>query len=153
MIDRKHYHNLIKVMIHIFRNMMDYGIENPEERLLQGKTELGTIACSIETLGEDWVRIVLEDDGSGIDPMLLRARMIEQYPESEDDYSQLTDQDLVQLIFSDGVSTRGEVTMLSGRGIGMSAVREEVEKLGGSVRVQSVIGSGTRFILEVPVLH
>ncbi len=151
-VDRKHYHDLMKVMTHIFRNMMDYGIEGPEERLRQSKPEFGSITCRVMKTSDSMMAIELEDDGSGIDQNKILNILIEKNPDRSDDYRQQTYEDLIQLIFSDGVSTSGDITTLSGRGIGLSAVREEVMKLNGTIKVSSALGAGTRFTIVLPLV-
>lgn len=151
-IDRKHYHNLLKVMTHVFRNMMDYGIEEPEERLRLSKAEFGSIICSIQRTSASTMTIVLEDDGNGIDPKSLLQILLQKDPGRRDHYLELSSHELMQRIFSDGISTSADITMLSGRGIGLSAVREEVEKLNGKIMVSSSKGAGTRFIIDLPII-
>lgn len=150
-VDRKHYHHLIKVLTHVFRNMMDYGIEGPEERLRLSKPEYGTISCGIERTGAAKFILMLEDDGSGIEAERILDTLLMKDPGRQDYYLGLSHEALIQQIFSDGVSTTGDITMLSGRGIGLAAVREEVERLGGTIEVRSIPGSGTRFNIELPV--
>lgn len=151
-IDRKAYHNLMKVLTHIFRNMMDYGIELPEERARLSKSEYGTIACLIQREGES-VIIEISDDGSGIDTHKLLEILIRRDSDREAEYLAMEPNEVLEFIFSDGVSTSGDITMLSGRGIGLSAVREEVERLGGTISVFSTPNIGSRFIIKVPVIN
>lgn len=151
-IDRKHYHNLVKVLTHIFRNMMDYGIESPEERLKLSKAESGLITCRITKTSDSWFTLDLEDDGHGIDQDVILQTLLQRDPDKRDFYLQLSREELIQLIFSDGISTSGDITMLSGRGIGLSAVREEVEKLKGEITVYSTPGAGTRFSIHLPII-
>lgn len=151
-IDRKYYHDLIKVLTHIFRNIMDYGIEEPEMRLRQSKSESGSITCRIRRTSDSTMALDLEDDGSGIDSQSLLKILLQRDAGKADYYLQLPREELMQLIFSDGVTTSGDITMLSGRGIGLSAVRSEVEKLNGTITVSSTLGVGTRFIINLPII-
>lgn len=152
LIDRKHYYNLIRVLVHIFRNMMDYGIEVPETRVKAGKPEAGTIYCTVERGGPETVLLRIEDDGSGISPQQLLEVLVKNAPDQQARFGNFDDDALLQTIFSDGVSTGDDVTLLSGRGIGLSAVRAEVERLGGDISVSSQIGIGTAFTITLPLI-
>lgn len=152
MIDRKYYHNLIKVLIHVFRNIMDYGIEDPEERLRRSKSEHGTITCRIRKTTVSTMAIDIEDDGSGIDSQNLLKILLQRDPDRSEFYLNQPYEELIQSIFSDGISTSGDITMISGRGIGLSAVHDEVNKLDGAIRVSSTPGVGTRFSIDLSIM-
>lgn len=132
----------MKTMVHLFRNAVDHGIESPEERLESGKEEIGQITCTVIEQNDTAI-ITLQDDGGGIDPQKLIDKansMGIPVPENP-----------LLLIFEDAFSTKESVTELSGRGVGLSALKAELEKLGGHIEVQSEIGKGTTFRLFLPI--
>jgi two-component system chemotaxis sensor kinase CheA len=123
-------------LIHVVQNAVDHGVESADERTASGKPANGklTLAARRES---DGVRVVLEDDGRGIDWEQLRERARAHGLAHE------TNADLVTALFADGISTARAVTQVSGRGVGMAAVRAAAEELGGQVQVESAPGSGT----------
>ncbi len=137
-------------LTHIVRNSIDHGIETPETRRAVGKAELGTLR--IAAFHESG-RIVIEiaDDGAGIDPATIGAKAVERGMISLNELSTMTTQDILKLIFRPGFSTAEKVTNVSGRGVGMDVVRTNVERIGGTVDVDSVPGEGTRFRLTIPL--
>jgi signal transduction histidine kinase len=135
----------LRVVGHIFRNAVDHGIEAPEMRLSSGKDEVGHISCSVVDLGAS-IRIEIADDGAGIDLAAVRRRVSERSGASV----VLTDEDALDVIFSDGISTSDAVSELSGRGVGLAAVRTAVQEMGGWIKVSSEPGGGTRFIIQFP---
>lgn len=145
------YKDLLASFVHLFRNAIDHGIETPEKRFQAGKDPVGTIEFRISPVrirDGDWVEFVMEDDGQGIDPAkvreVLRSRGMSQNPEA------LSDEKTIQCVFEPGFSTRTEVTAISGRGIGLDAVKACATAMGGSVRVESTFGKGARFTITVP---
>ena len=94
----------------------------------------------------------MADDGGGIDPERIKDKIIEKGLKSEEDLQNLKDSDFVDMIFLPGFSTKEEVTEVSGRGVGMDAVREEVERLGGTISVSSKVDEGTTFVIRLPIL-
>lgn len=137
-------------LTHIVRNSCDHGIESPNDRKQAGKPESGTI--SVKSFHEGGqVIIEISDDGKGLHRDKLLAKAIEKGILSEDKASQLSDQDILHLIFAPGFSTAAKVTNVSGRGVGMDVVRTNIEKIGGSVEIQSVAGQGTTMRLKIPL--
>ncbi len=139
------FNPLMGSLVHVFRNAVDHGVEPTEDRQMMGKPDFATIHfdCKLEDNdGEDWLKIVISDDGQGIDTDKLRKRL----PDSEN----LSDFDVKQKIFDAGLSSREEVSEFSGRGVGMNAVKDEVEKLGGTVVAESEVGKGTVITIHVP---
>ncbi len=136
---------------HICRNIMDHGIESPVTRMARGKDAAGkvTISCDVMS-GEkgDILRIVIADDGNGIDPSRVRVKLSALDPEGVWRFED--DQTVIQRIFSWGFSTRDSVTTLSGRGVGAEAVELEVKKLGGTIRVDSELYKGASFDIRIP---
>ena len=129
---------------HVMRNAIDHGIEDPESRYDKGKPEFGSIVCITQLLGQAF-ELIIEDDGAGIDIDALRLRAT-QILNIKADTSSLTD-----LVFAEGLSSRDNVSEWSGRGVGMSAVRTEVYRLGGTLDVETTKDQGTRFIFRIPL--
>jgi two-component system chemotaxis sensor kinase CheA len=164
---------LPQVLIHLVRNSLDHGLENPEERVRRNKPRQGQIILRFETTrsGEgNQLIITLEDDGAGINLFKLKERLQDRWQlwnserqnttlcntQTEEknipkDPSTLTEQEILKSIFLPGMSTRDQVTQISGRGVGASAVLEEVERLGGNLSVYSEIDRGTRFVITLPL--
>lgn len=142
---------LIASMVHVFRNAVDHGIEDPATRMEKGKPEAGKIIVEAEKFdhnGQSWVRLCVKDDGNGIDPVKLREKLVQKYP--NDSFQGQTDEQVIQGIFLPGFSSRESVGQFSGRGIGMDAVKTEVVSLGGKIWVESKLGMGTRLVIEFP---
>jgi len=131
------------ILVHAVRNIVDHGLEDPEERVRVAKPEAGTIRLRTEET-EDALRIELSDDGRGIAWDKLKARA------EEHGLPHQTIEDLREIIFHDGISTRDAVTTISGRGVGMSAIRAETQRRGGKVSVFSETGVGTTLAFEFP---
>ena len=146
------YAPFAKSLIHLFRNAVDHGIEHPEERLELGKEEEGHVVC--RTIQKD-DRIIMEivDDGRGLDAEAIRERAASSGRFSEEQAATLDEAALRLLIFEDEFSTRAEASELSGRGVGLAAVRMETEKLGGRIEVDSAPGDGTRFRFILPYIE
>jgi two-component system chemotaxis sensor kinase CheA len=130
-------------IVHVVRNMLDHGIESPEARLRAGKSAAGRIILRA-TETADRVLVEFEDDGAGIDWKSIAARA------RAAGIRCATQHDLETALFASGVSTAAEVTEISGRGVGLSAVLERCRALGGSAHVSSTKGVGTRFVFAFP---
>jgi two-component system chemotaxis sensor kinase CheA len=137
-------------LLHLLRNAVDHGLETMEERRSAGKPEAGRIAMRAYHEGNQVV-VEVSDDGRGIDPALVKRKAIEVGAITKQDAAQMPDEDAVELIFLEGLSTAEELTQLSGRGIGASAVRAAIEQLRGTVAVKSEVGGGTCFTLRMPL--
>ena len=146
------YQELFSTLIHAYKNAVDHGIESSEERERLGKSPEGLIRTYIETFMHNgsWLRIKIADDGRGISSNLLRKKLAST--SQTGDIRNLNDFDIMQLVFNSGLSTKDEVGEFSGRGIGMNAIRDEAERLGGRAWVESVENKGTQIIVEVPDL-
>lgn len=144
-LDRSIMEALKDPLIHLVRNALDHGLEKAEERRKQGKPSEGHLTLAVYSRGTGTMEFRVSDDGRGIqtEDVITAAKKQGLIADG-------VEADYLDLIFSSGVSTRQEVTDLSGRGLGMAIVREKVEALKGSVRVQTKIGEGTTFILSVP---
>ncbi|MGL1902055.1 MAG: chemotaxis protein CheA [Fibrobacterales bacterium] len=135
-------------LVHIIRNSIDHGIESKDQRATTGKPESGTIRLSAQHVGAQ-VHITVQDDGKGLDAVRLKAKAIEKGLISAD--ADISDHEIYQLIFSPGFSTAEKVTDLSGRGVGMDVVRQNIEKLRGSIDIDSTFGVGTTITLKLPL--
>ena len=135
-------------LLHLMRNAFDHGIETPEIRRKLGKPETGTIEISAAYRGNQTF-ITIRDDGKGIDLEKLRDKA-KQMGLDEEDLSQVSEKELLDLIFEPGFSTSEQVTDLSGRGVGMDVVRRNIEQIRGEIFVDTKQGIGTTFTLSVP---
>ena len=138
-------------LTHLIRNCADHGIENPDERSAAGKPRRGTIRLTASRQG-GYVVIEIVDDGRGLDAARIKAKALEAGLISEPDVSAKSQAEINNLIFTPGFSTALEVTSISGRGVGMDVVRSNIEQIGGTVDVKSSPGSGTSFIIKIPLM-
>ncbi len=152
LVDKDVYHAFFKSLVHVFRNMIDHGIESPEKRLESGKRELGVIKCKVKSERTAGFRITIADDGAGVDIDKVRRKAIEKGLCSVEQGAAFGDEQCIQLLFLDSLSTKDETTALSGRGVGLSAVKAELESLGGTVFVTTKPGQGTKFTFQLPLL-
>lgn len=136
-------------LVHILRNAIDHGVEMPEERLANGKTETGIVKLSAKYEGNE-ILIVVEDDGKGIDRDVI-AKKAEEKGLLRIPSDQMTDREIFALIFEPGFSTAKVVTDISGRGVGMDVVKKNIEKLRGKVTIDSKKGKGSVFTLRIPL--
>jgi len=137
-------------LTHILRNSLDHGICPPEIRVNTNKPAVATIRLSAKQEG-DSVIISVSDDGRGIDPERVRAKAVERGLLDAERAAQLSSDQAVQLVFLPGFSTAEQVSDLSGRGVGMDAVRSAVERLGGAVTLESRLGEGTTIRMKLPL--
>jgi two-component system chemotaxis sensor kinase CheA len=149
-IDREMIEVVRDPMVHIIRNAVDHGIEKPAERLAAGKREIGSLTISARQTGSE-IRIGIVDDGKGIDGDKLVSKAIAAGLITAEDAKALTPRERNMLICQPGLSTANEVTSVSGRGVGMDVVRANIEKIGGSLVIDSTPGSGTRVMLNIPL--
>lgn len=150
-LDKKVLEEINDPLVHIMRNAVDHGIEDPETRRVLGKPATGTVHLGARQEGD---RIVIEisDDGAGIDPEKVRQSAIRKGYITEAEAKSISDREAQYMIFEAGFSTAAIITEISGRGVGMDVVREfVVEKLKGSLDLDSVPGRGTTFKLTIPL--
>ena len=135
-------------LVHLIRNSIDHGIEAPDVREAAGKPRAGTISLSASQAGGD-VIIVVADDGAGIDPQKVARKAVEKgiIPSADG----LTRTEVLDLILQPGFSTAEKVTDVSGRGVGMDVVRREIDKLRGTVTIESELGRGTTVTIKLPL--
>ncbi|WP_028456464.1 hybrid sensor histidine kinase/response regulator [Chitinilyticum litopenaei] len=147
-IDRGVLEKMISPFEHMLRNAIDHGLESPEARLAAGKSEFGEIQLEVRQEGNELV-LQLKDDGQGLNLERIRAKGIEKGLIRAD--QELSQQDICQLIFEPGFSTASQVTQLSGRGIGMDVVKNEISNLGGKIDVSTSAGQGSTFTIHLPL--
>ncbi|HVJ64171.1 MAG TPA: chemotaxis protein CheA, partial [Bdellovibrionota bacterium] len=135
-------------LIHILRNAVDHGLETTEERIAAGKSPVGKVTLSFENEGNHLV-IQIKDDGKGINPEVLRKKAIEKGIIKEG--QTLSEKQLIHLIFHPGFSTKAVTSEISGRGVGMDVVKTNIDKIGGHVEVQTAVGSGSTFRIQIPL--
>jgi two-component system, chemotaxis family, sensor kinase CheA len=147
-LDKSVIEKLFDPLTHLVRNALDHGLETTEERLLAGKSEIGTISLHAQHRGGH-IEIEVRDDGRGIDPerIKVKARELGLIGAAEE----LDAQSIQQVIFRSGFSTANKVTDLSGRGVGLDVVRENITSLGGRVEVSSSPGIGSTFNIRLPL--
>lgn len=143
------HQEFFNVLIHLFRNCLDHGIEFPHERAELGKSDSGTITINAENIDDSKIILTLEDDGRGIDATRVRSKVIDLIPDYDLDSE--TDQEVIYHIFDPFFSTKDEVTELSGRGVGMSAIKEVVDRMQGKIEIKTQPNKGTKFIFTLPM--
>ena len=140
------FKRITQTITHIFRNAIYHGIESPDERSELNKEEYGNITCNINLIGNEII-ITIRDDGKGLDieKIKKKAKSLNLYKED------MTTKDIMNLIFHSGFSTFDKVESLAGRGMGLSAIKQEVESIEGRIEVDSKINQGTEFTLFLPL--
>lgn len=147
-LDKSVVEDLLDPIMHCVRNALDHGIETPEVRRAAGKPEQGTMLLKASNEG-NMIVIEVSDDGHGIDVEKVKAKAVEKgllHPGKK-----LTDVEAFQLVFAPGFSTSEKISNVSGRGVGLDVVKTHIEKLNGTVTVESEINVGTRFIIKLPL--
>jgi two-component sensor histidine kinase len=149
-LDPRRYRHFFATLVHVFRNALVHGIEEPDVRCAAGKDPTGQLICTVRSDGGR-LDIEIADDGAGIDTAALRRRAIQLGRVSEAESAKWEDERVLETIFMDGMSTRASADDLAGRGVGLAAVRAAVRQLGGDVAVGSVLGQGTTFRFGMPI--
>lgn len=137
-------------LTHMVRNSADHGIEKPEDRMAAGKAETGTILLNAYHEGGHII-MEIRDDGKGLNTDRIRAKALENELVTEEELDSMTPKQINQFIFAAGFSTAAEVTSVSGRGVGMDVVRTNIEKIGGTIDLDSVEGEGTKVSIKIPL--
>jgi len=140
---------IVEPLIHLLRNAVAHGIEPPEVRRALGKPPEGQITLSARHEGRSVV-IELADDGAGVDPRVVRQRLVASGRWTDSRAKMASDDEILRALFDARVSSREEVDELAGRGIGLDAVRDTVVRLGGEIAVSSTLGIGTSFTMRLP---
>jgi len=135
-------------LIHLLRNALDHGIEDPSLRIKKGKAATGQITLSAQQTGEQII-INLQDDGAGLDHRLIFSKAVEQGLIAAN--ANLSEQQCFNLIFAPGLSTKNNVSNISGRGVGMDVVKTDISKIGGQVELSSKLGRGTNICIKLPL--
>jgi two-component system, chemotaxis family, sensor kinase CheA len=137
-------------LTHMVRNSADHGLESPEERRRAGKPEKGTIRLSAYHQGGHII-IEISDDGGGLDVERIKAKAVANGLASEAEVEKMTEAQIQKFIFTPGFSTAAKVTSVSGRGVGMDVVRTNIDQIGGTIDVKSVMGEGSSFTIKIPL--
>ncbi len=149
-LDRTILNALKDPLTHIIRNSCDHGIESQETRKKQGKPQQGTLTLSAEQ-ESGFISITIHDDGGGIDAEVIKNKAVKMGVLTEEQAASISKKAALQLIFHAGLSTAEKVTNFSGRGVGMDVVRTEIERVGGSVDIDSTVGQGTTLRIQIPL--
>ncbi len=137
-------------LTHMVRNSADHGLEANSDRVMLGKPEIGNITLSAYHEGGQII-IKIVDDGRGIDAEKLKSKILERELASQDELDRMSEGQIQKFIFHPGFSMAKEVTAVSGRGVGMDVVRTNIELIGGTIDMTSVVGKGTSFIIKIPL--
>jgi two-component system chemotaxis sensor kinase CheA len=148
-IDRNVLQLITDALLHIVRNGVSHGLENPATRLAAGKPAVGQLRISALTERDD-VLIQVQDDGAGIDTEAVRKKAIRKGVVTAEAAAQLSEESVWMLLFEAGFSMAEKITDISGRGVGLDVVKLAIDSLGGQLRVNSVLGKGTTFTLVLP---
>jgi two-component system sensor histidine kinase and response regulator WspE len=149
-VDRDILEKLEAPLGHLLRNSIDHGVETPEQRRTAGKPPEGNVLLEAHHVS-GMLHIVVRDDGKGIDQARLRRKIVDKGMVSEEMAAGLSEAEALEFLFLPGFSTASEVTDISGRGVGLDVVQSMVRQVSGSVRVESRLGHGTKFTLELPL--
>jgi chemotaxis protein histidine kinase CheA len=148
-LDRRVLEQLRAPLVHLVRNAVDHGLEMPDLREARGKHREGALTIRVEQQG-NMLFIEVADDGAGLDVPRIRDAALRRGLVPAEELANMNAAQVHQIIFRPGFSTRAEITELSGRGVGLDVVRNQIQALQGHVEVQSVPGQGTRFVLTLP---
>jgi len=137
-------------LTHMVRNSADHGVEMPAERIRAGKPETGRVTLHAYHEGGHII-IEISDDGKGLALEKIKQKAVQNGLATEAELAGMADQQIMQFIFKPGFSTAAKVTSVSGRGVGMDVVKTNIEKIGGTVDLQSTLGKGSRFLIKIPL--
>ncbi|MCW8934399.1 MAG: chemotaxis protein CheA [Gammaproteobacteria bacterium] len=149
-LDKNLVEALADPLVHLVRNAVDHGVELPEERVKKGKPREGTVSLSATQEG-DHILLAIEDDGAGMDPEVLRVKVVEKGLMDEEAAARMDDKECFNLIFMAGFSTKEEISDISGRGVGMDVVKTRITQLNGTLDIDSELGKGTTLSIKVPL--
>ena len=147
-----HYRSFFSGLLHVFRNVIDHGTENRDERVSKNKSEISKIEVSFSEKENRMLHIKIKDDGRGIDPAKIKSIAMNNEKLKELNLNNMKDHELISLIFEPGISSKDQANTISGRGIGMDVVKIETEKLGGKISVSSKLDEGTTFYIKLPII-
>ena len=149
-LDRTVLDEISEPLVHMLRNAIDHGIEKPEVREAAHKPRVGTIKLTASR-EKNFVTIIVEDDGKGVDPEIIKRKAVEKGLMDQKKAQALTQEECVGLLFTPGFSTAQKVTAVSGRGVGMDIVKTKTESLGGRAEMTSEKGQGSKTVLTLPL--
>lgn len=148
--DRSMINEIYDPLIHLIRNSVDHGIETPADRIASGKLEAGTVTLTARH-EQGRIVVLVEDDGRGIDGEKLRSKALQKKLISPEEAAALTADQCVDLMFLAGLSTVEQATEFSGRGVGLDIVKTNIQRVNGTIEVESHAGVGTRFLISLPL--
>lgn len=149
-LDREMIETIRDPITHIIRNAVDHGIEKPSERLAKGKREIGLLSISARQTGNN-ILLIVSDDGGGLDAEKIVEKAIASGIAKREEVEAMSRDQQLDLIFEPGLSTAESVSGVSGRGVGMDVVRDNIQKVGGTIQIESRPGSGTTIFLQLPL--
>jgi len=149
-IDKTMIEDLSDPIIHLIRNAVDHGVEGKEERRINGKPSKSVVRLEARQEG-DHIIILVADDGRGMSAEKLRASAVSKGLITDEEANTMDERQSLNLVFLPGFSTAGEISDVSGRGVGMDVVRTNIQKLNGAIDIKSVQGEGTSFIISLPL--
>lgn len=149
-LDKTLLNNLYEPILHLIRNAVDHGIEEPSERERLGKPATGNIRC-LAAFNEEGLRLIISDDGRGVDLPRIRERAVAKGILTQDAANRAMTDELCALIFKSGFSTRERADAISGRGLGLDIVKKGIEAVGGSIKILSTSYHGTSFEICIPL--
>lgn len=149
-LDKNLVEALADPLVHLVRNAVDHGIESPDEREANGKPREGVVILKASQEG-DHIQLSIKDDGKGMNPDILRAKVVEKGLMDEESAARLDDKECYNLIFLPGFSTKTEISDVSGRGVGMDVVKTRIAQMNGVVEIDSVEGKGSTILIKVPL--
>jgi len=149
-LDKNLVEALADPLVHLVRNSVDHGVEEPDVREQNGKSRVGTVILSAEQEG-DHILLRIQDDGAGMDADVLRRKAVEKGIMDQDAADRLTDVECFNLIFAPGFSTKEQISDVSGRGVGMDVVKTKITQLNGTISIDSRQGEGTIISIKVPL--
>lgn len=148
--DRSVIEQISGPLVHLLRNCVDHGLEMSDIRLAAGKPAKGRLTLSASQQGGS-ILVEVSDDGAGIDAARVKSSAVKKGIITAEAAAAMTEREAIWLIFKSGVSTRAAITDISGRGVGMDAVREHVERMNGIIEIETHLGKGTKFTLSLPL--
>lgn len=149
LVDKTISEKLYDPINHQVRNAIDHGIEDPLERQRMGKPAIATLTLKAYQL-ENFIFLEISDDGRGMDPDVIRKHAVDRGLIGSDDAQKLPNEEILKFIYHPGFSTKTYASEISGRGVGMDVVKNNIEELGGEVMISSIVGEGTKFTYKIP---
>jgi len=146
------FKHFIDALVHVFRNSCDHGIESRDERLSLNKNEQGTISCEFKVIDNN-LYIKITDDGRGINIEKLKSRIISKELSTQERLNFMSKDEVLNFIFNSNLSTTDRITHISGRGIGLSSLKKQLDKLDGNVKIETNENQGTTFVFTLPLYN